>query len=245
MPGVDILAQLGTSQWITTDAAGLTKAAQRARFDVMGVASRRALSGDLGAGNAEVKALLDIAPQMRGWVVINPVYPERSAEELRKYAGGPKWLGAMIHPDMCGESLASGVTRETLVAYRRYTKPLLVHVPDETAVRALQALAGEFSNVRIIAMGGGGDDWQACALAAKTATNIFVEPFSGGTHRGKLEAVLATVGPNRVLFASNYPEHNPGGALGLLVDSKLTDSEKQAILTTNAMRLFGLNREPE
>src|SRR5687768_9886786 len=125
MPGVDILAQLGASQWMTTDASTLGKAAQRARFDVMGVASRRALGGDLAGGNAEVKALVDASPNMRGWVVINPVYPERSSEELRKYAGGGKWLGAMIHPEMCGESLASTTTREMLVAYRRYTKPLL------------------------------------------------------------------------------------------------------------------------
>lgn len=243
MPGVDILAHLGASEWKSTDAAELQRAAQRARFDATGVASRRALAGDLVEGNAETKALLAEAPQMRGWVVINPVYPERSSEELRKYASNAKWLGAMIHPGMTGESLASSATREMLNAYRRYTKPLLVHVSNEQAARELEALAMEFSTLKIIALGCGGDDWQACTHVAKRATNVFLEPFSGGPHRGKVEAILAALGPNRVLFASNYPLSNPGAALGLWFDAKLSDAEKQAILTTNAVRLFGLNRE--
>ena len=243
MPGVDVLAQIGTGQWTTTDAAKLQHAFQRARFDLMAVASRRALAGDLQAGNAEVKALVDAVPQMRGWAVINPVYPERSAEEMRKYVGSPKWLGAMIHPETSGESLASGATREVLNAYRRYTKPLLVHVANEEAVRALEELAREFNTLKFIAQSAAGDDWQACMYAAKRQVNLFLEPFSGGAHRGKLEAILQTLGPNRVVFASNYPDHNPGAALGLLMDSKISDGEKAAVLTTNAVRLFGLQRQ--
>jgi predicted TIM-barrel fold metal-dependent hydrolase len=80
---------------------------------------------------------------------------------------------------------------------------------------------------------------------AKRAVNVYLEPFSGGTHRGKLETILATIGPNRVLFGSGFPDRNPGAALGLLIDSKLSDQEKQAVLTTNAVRLFGLNRQAE
>ena len=245
MPGVDILAHLGAGEWRNTDAAELQRAAQRARFDAVGVASRRALSGDLAGGNAEVKALVAENALMRGWVVVNPVYPERSAEELRKYASSPKWFGAMVHPGMTGESLASAATRELLNAYRRYTKPLLVHVANEQAARELETLALEFNMLRIIALGCGGDDWQACAWVAKRATNVFLEPFSGGPHRGKLEAILAEIGHNRVVFAGNYPDSNPGAALGLWYDAKISEAEKQAVLTTNAMRLFGLNRQAE
>jgi len=244
MPGVDILMQLGVAEWTATDATKLQHAQQRARFDLVGVASRRALAGDIVGGNAELKMTLDVCPTLRGWVVINPLYPERSNEEMRRYVGNPKWLGAMLHPEMCGESLASGATREALNAYRRYTKPLLVHVKDEVAVRQLEDLAREFSTLKIVASGAGYEDWQACMWAAKRTVNIYLEPFSGGTHRGKLETILATIGPNRVLFASAYPDHNPGAALGLLVDAKLSDAEKQGVLTTNAVRLFNLRGQP-
>lgn len=247
MPGVDIHAQIGASRWIMSDAASLQHALQRARFDLMGVSSRRALAGEIAAGNAEVKALLDAAPQIRGWVVVNPAYPERSAEDLRRYVSGPSWLGAVLHPEQCGQSLAAEATKDWINTYRRYTKPLLVHVCNAQAVRDLEEVATEFNTIKFIAGGAGGDYWQDCMLAAKRVVNIFLEPFSGGAHRGKLEAMFATLGPNRILFASHYPEQNPGHALGMLVDAKISDGEKQAVLTTNAVRLFNLQRpaEPE
>jgi len=245
MPGIDTLTLLGAAPWIAADTAGLQAAAARARYDLVGVASRRALGGDLAGGNAETKSLLAASPAMRGWVVINPVYPERSSEEMRKYAGSPRWFGAYLHPQRCGESLASTATRELLNSFRRYTKPLLVDVPDEHSVLQLESLAAEFTGLKIVVAGGGGEGWQACLLAAKRHVNLFVEPFSGGAHQGKLEALVGTLGPHRVLFASHYPERNPGSALGLLLDSKLSEAEKQAILTGNAVRLFGLQRARE
>jgi predicted TIM-barrel fold metal-dependent hydrolase len=245
MPGVDIHSELGAGAWVTTDAGKLQGALQRARYDLMAVASRRALAGDIAAGNAEVKAVLDAFPQARGWVVINPAYPERSSEEMRRYLGSAKWLGAMLHPTLCGQSLISAATSEVLNAYRRYTKPLLIHVPDEPAVRELEAVAKEFNTLKFVAGGAGGEAWHSCLVAAKRTTNIFLEPFTGGQHRGKLEAILEVLGAHRVLFASGYPNLNPGAALGMLLDAKISDGDKQTILTASAIRLFGLTRTAE
>jgi predicted TIM-barrel fold metal-dependent hydrolase len=245
MPGVDILTQIGNVGWATVDAAGLQRALQRARYDLMGVASRRALAGDLSAGNAEVKAALDAVPQLRGWVTINPAFPDRSAEELRKYVSSAKWLGAVLNPGLSGQSLESSATREVLNAFRRFGKPVLIHIETDTDIRALEDLAQEFNTLKFIAGSAGGPHWQTCTLVAKRQTNIFVEPFSGGVHRGKLEAILQSLGPHRVVFASNFPQGNPGAALGLLLDARLSDGEKQSILTGSAVRLFGLQRSEE
>lgn len=242
MPGVDILGQLGASEWIVTDGARLQHAMQRARFDLLGVASRHALAGDLHDGNAEVKAVLDQNPAMRGWCVVNPTYPERSSEEMRRYLGSPKWLGAMLDPRKSGQRLNSATTREVLNAYRRYTKPILVHVPDEETLLDLEEIAPEFNTIKFIAQGAGGDAWQDCAITAKRFVNIFLEPFSGGSHRGKVELLVQLLGHHRILFGSSYPDHNPGAALGLLHDAKISSAEKESILTHNAAKLFGLTR---
>lgn len=245
MPGVDIHSELGAGAWVSADGTRLQHALQRARYDLMGVASRRALAGDIAAGNAEVKALLDTFAQGRGWVVVNPAYPERSSEEMRRYLNSAKWLGAMLHPGLCGQSLVSAASREVLNAYRRYTKPILVHTPDEPAVRELEEVAKEFSTLKFIAGAGGGDAWHSCLIAARRTTNIFLEPFTGGVHRGKIEAILEVLGAHRVLFASGYPNYNPGAALGMLLDAKINDADKQTILTTSSIRLFGLTRSAE
>ena len=245
MPGVDILAQFGAGEQVSTDAGALLRAMQRARFDMMGVASMRAQAGDLAAGNAETKAALEASPALRGWVVLNAASPESCAQELRKHCGSARWLGGMLDPARFGHRLTSISSREVVNSYRRYTKPLLVMTRDAQTVADLDALAAEIPTLKFVAMGAGGDAWQDCMFAAKRNVNIFVEPFSGGAHAGKLETILGVVGPHRVLFGSNYPEHNPGAALGLLLEAKISDAEKQAVLTTNAARLFGLTRSAE
>lgn len=245
MPGVDLLMQLGRSPWIDVTPERLDHAMQRARFDLAGVASVRALAGDIQGGNEETRALLEANPRARGWLVVNPTYIERSTEEMRRRLSSTRWLGALIHPGRCAEALSSASTRELLNAYRRFTKPVLVRVENSAEIRELEALAAEFNTIKFIAGGAGGDDWSDCMYAAKRVVNIFLEPLSGGTHRGKLETMTALLGPHRILFASNYPEFNPGASLGLLMDAKLTDGEKQAVLLGSAVRLFELNRTGE
>ncbi len=243
MPGVDLLAQLGAGAFLDLDATRLNHALQRARYDFMGVASRRAMEGDLAGGNAETKAVLDDAAQLRGWVVISPAYLEQSTELLRRLVGGGQWLGAYLDLSHKGASLVSPACRELINSYRRYGKPLMVPVHDETAVGQIEQLALEFNQMKLVAAGAGGDAWASAAYAAKRAVNLFLEPFSGGYHRGKLEAIQAIVGGHRLLFASNYPTGNPGAALGLLLDSGLPDAEKQAVFGGNAIRLFSLRNQ--
>ncbi len=242
MPGVDICARVGAGPWSSPDGARLQHALQRARFDLMGVVSTRAVAGDIVGGNAEIKDVVDAQPQMRGWAVVNPAYPELSSDQMRRYLGGAKWMGAYLPWALCPLGLNNDAVREVLNAYRRYTRPLLVEIPHTAAVHELRALAGEFNTIKFIAAGAGGDAWQECVLAARHDVNIFLEPCTGGAHQGKLEAIFATLGPNRVLFASGFPISNPGAALGLVMDAKLSDGEKQAVLMNNAVRLFNLRR---
>jgi predicted TIM-barrel fold metal-dependent hydrolase len=242
MPGVDILARLGTGEWISTDGQKLVHAMQRARFDLMAIASARALAGDTLAGNAETKAAVDVAPLLRGWCVINPASPERSSEEMRRYCSSPRWLGALLDPTRFNQRLTSTSTKEVINSYRRYAKPLMVLAPDAATIADLDTVAAEINTVKFIAVGAGGPAWTDGMVAAKRNTNLFLEPFTGGPHVGKIEALIETLGPHRVLFGSNYPVENPGAALGLLLESKISDAEKQSILANNAIKLFGLTR---
>ena len=94
-----------------------------------------------------------------------------------------------------------------------------------------------------VAGGAGGDFWQECGAMAKRQTNVMLEPFTGGCHRGKLEALVGVLGAHRIFFATGYPNANPGAALGLLADARISDGEKQGIFQRNAVRLFNLALE--
>src|SRR5204863_2609257 len=110
----------------------------------------------------------------------------------------------------------------------------------KAAVEGLEELARQIPTLKFIAAGAGGEAWQACGAMAKRCVNVLVEPFSGGCHRGKVEALVAQLGAHRILFATGFPNQNPGAALGLLSDAQLSDGEKQNIFQRNAARLFDL-----
>jgi len=240
LPGIDVNAELGEAVWARADKEGVLRVLQRARLDQMVLSSRRALAGDLVAGNAEVRGLVDEQAALYGWVVVNPTDLETSGQELRRHAGAAKIVGLRLDTRAMPGVLESEAAAELINGYRRYSKPALVTVCSARDVVALEQLARQVPTVKFIAAGAGGDAWQACASMAKRVVNVLLEPFSGGCQRGKLEGMVATVAAHRILFATGIPDQNPGAALGLLADAQITEGEKQSILTANARRLFGM-----
>jgi predicted TIM-barrel fold metal-dependent hydrolase len=240
MPGIDVSAELGEGAWTRADRDGVLRALQRARLQGMVLASRRALAGELEAGNQELRQAIEGQANLYGWVVVSPANVEGSAQELRRHAAAVNMLGLRLDTRAAIETVYSDATIEILNGYRRFTKPALVTVRDEADVHGLEELARQIPTLKFIASGAGGDAWQACGAMAKRVVNVLVEPFSGGCHSGKLDALAALLGFHRVLFATGYPNQNPGAALGLLAESQLTDGEKQGVLHRNATRLLGL-----
>jgi len=240
MPIIDIHAHLGGTAWFQADREGLLRAMQRAGIQQMAVSSRLAVASNFAEGNFKLKAALDGAPQLLGYVVVNPAYTEVSVQEMRRYLGARNFVGIKIHPRASGQPLDSAATRSLANSFRRYQKPLLAHVWGEADVRALEALAQECPTVKMIAAHAGGDAWASCLALAERQLNIRLEPFTGGAERDKLEEGIERIGAHRILFGTNFPVLNPGVALGMVADSRLSEADKNLILGGNAMKLFGL-----
>jgi predicted TIM-barrel fold metal-dependent hydrolase len=243
MPGIDVSAELGEGAWTRADRDGVLRTLQRARLQGMVLASRRALAGELAAGNQELRQAIEGQANLYGWVVVSPADVEGSAQELRRHAGASNILGLRLDTHSAIDKVHSDATLEILNGFRRFTKPALISVRDAADLAGLEELARQIPTLKFIASGAGGDAWQECGAMAKRVVNVLVEPFSGGCHSGKVDALAGRLGYHRILFATGYPNQNPGGALGLLAESKLSDGEKQGILHRNASRLFGLGGE--
>jgi uncharacterized protein len=242
MPIIDVHAHIGTGPWLIADRDAVLQAMQRARIDTALVSSRLAVASNFAEGNFKLKAMLEAAPQLFGYVVVNPTYVEQSIAEMRRYLGAPRFVGVKLHPDASGQPLDSAATREVVNAYRRYAKPLLVHVWGSAQVRALEALAAAAPTVKMIVAHGGGDAFAECLALATQCLNLFLEPFTGGADQGKIEEAVARIGAHRVLFGTNFPTLNPGVALGMLADARIPDTERAQILAGNAAKLFQLGR---
>ena len=222
----------------------LVAMAQRARLEMVVIGAQRALWEDVAAGNAETAEAVANQPLLRGWVVVTPTQSEASIADLRRYLARGQFLGAWLHA-RTADDLARDGTQEILGAYRRFARPLLVSCPDFATLQAVEAIARSIPQMKFVLRGAAGDDWAEAIVAAKRTVNLILEPFTGGYHRAKLEAMVATLGEHRIVFATGYPAGNPGAALGLLAEARLADTDKQAILTRNSQRLFGLGRARE
>jgi uncharacterized protein len=242
MPVIDVHGHLGTGPWLTADQEALLRAMQRARIDSAVVSSHLAVTSNFAEGNFKLKAALEGVPQLMGYVVINPVYVEQSVAEMKRYLAAPNFVGVKLHPDASGQPLDSAPTREVVNAFRRYSKPLLVHVWGTAQVRALEALAAEAPTVKMIIAHAGGEAFAECLALASRQLNLLLEPFTGGAQQGKIEEAVAKIGAHRVLFGTNFPRLNPGVALGMLADARISESERAQILGGNAARLFGIGQ---
>ena len=244
MPGIDLSAELGSRGWVAPDRDRLVAMAQRARLEMVVIGAQRALWEDVAAGNAETAEAVANQPLLRGWVVVTPTQSEASIADLRRYLARGQFLGAWLHA-RTADDLARDGTQEILGAYRRFARPLLVSCPDFATLQAVEAIARSIPQMKFVLRGAAGDDWAEAIVAAKRTVNLILEPFTGGYHRAKLEAMVAALGEHRIVFATGYPAGNPGAALGLLAEARLADTDKQAILTRNSQRLFGLGRARE
>src|SRR5437868_2032491 len=121
MPGTDVNAEFGEAAWSRADRDGLLHVLRRARLDQLFLSSRRALAGDLTAGNAEVRGLVDEQEARYGWVVVNPADLETSGQELRRHAGAAKIVGLRLDTRAMPEALEGEAAAELINGFRRYS----------------------------------------------------------------------------------------------------------------------------
>ena len=92
-----------TSGWnvVEPKAAVAELSASIAQYNMRAIitSSIRALSDDLTAGNEETAAFLDREPCARGLIVVNPLQPERSLDEIERWRMDPRFVGVKTIQD--------------------------------------------------------------------------------------------------------------------------------------------------
>ena len=76
----------------------------------------------------------------------------------------------------------------------------------------------------------------------KLSENYYLDVSGYGIFRhGMLRHAIDAFGAERILYGSDYPTCNPAMYIGgVLLDSLISDSEKELIFAKNAKRLLGL-----
>ena len=207
------------------------------------VSSGLAVTYDFRRGNRQLADLLETEERLRGYVVVNPHYPDESLQEAERYLGRSGFVGIKIHPVYVQSAINSSASLRLLERLARFSVPLLVHTfsgEPASDPRNLLDVAGRFPGTTFLMAHMAGPGWRQAIEVALEAPNVYLEICSGFADLDRLSGAVASVGAGRVVFGSDQTLHSPGFVLGLVYDSGFTEDQQRAILHDNAEKLFGL-----
>jgi uncharacterized protein len=205
------------------------------------VSSSLAIVYDFREGNRALAEAIQPHPELLGYVTINLNYAEEGIRELDAYAANPKFVGCKIHPNYSRQKIDSPAGRRVLGVLNELHRPLLLHTYSSALESPWNAVPVAKANphVPILMAHMGGDAWREGLLAAREAQNLYVDMCASWADVDKVAAAVEAIGPERVLFGSDFTLFDPAHTLGMVEEADLSDEARSLILHGNAERLFG------
>src|SRR6266853_2538210 len=200
---------------------------------------------DVEAGNTALLALWREHPDViRGYVTVNPNYTSHARAEIVR----------CLDAGMIGIKLAASRRADDLlldpigVLARERRVPVLQHIwqhrrrdwPGQEASDAVElcTLARRHPDVAfILAHIGGGGDWLHSLCAVADVPNVYVDLSGSGVDGGMLEACIASVGVNRLVWGSDITM-DTGWAKLRYLETLLSKDDIALVRWKNAARIF-------
>jgi len=205
---------------------------------------------DFREGNARLFEGIDGHDNLFGYCFINGNYIEESIDEMKRYLPMPNCKGIKYHPEYSGKRPddADVLPLFEMLA-REYGKPALIHswpygehgnATPNSHPRFLAALAERLPELQIVMGHMGGPEWREAIEIARPYPNLYLDTGSSYTYFDKVKAAVDVLGAERVLFGSGMTEGSVDMQLGVVLDSMISDEEKDVVLYEGAKGLFDL-----
>ncbi len=203
---------------------------------------------DPHAGNSMVFAAADGNPEVLGYVYVDPRYRQQALDEIDRFIGHPAMIGIklwiscpandpVIHPLV--EVAAEEGLAVLVHAWRRGTR---LSRGYQTLPCQVAELASCFPDVAFI-MAHVGGDWEQGAWEVADQKNVCVDTCGSINEAGMVETAVEALGARRVLYGSDAPGSGFLSNLGKIVSARITEEEKELVLSGNMDRLLqGLHR---
>jgi predicted TIM-barrel fold metal-dependent hydrolase len=214
------------------------------RFELDGVAliSGLGTTCDFSNGNRLLREVLDEEQGLMGYVTLNTAYVEESLQEQRMYMSKREFVGGILIGET-GKPINPKTASDIVNAQRRYGKPIAVIATNSEQVHSVRMLAEEFTQIKFLMLGMGGDDWRAAVDTAKKNLNVHLE-ISGSLDADKVTFAANSISARRLLFGSGLPNGDPSLYQGLVEDCEiLTTTDRKRIAIDNALALFQIHAE--
>jgi predicted TIM-barrel fold metal-dependent hydrolase len=253
---IDVHGHLGNINFApfwAADGAKLEVHAQNADVDIICISSARAIMYDTAAGNRELDETLRDFSRLRGYVTVNPMFPE-SLADLSLLEQNDKFIGVKVHPDYHGYDLDSSSAREFLDEAARQTRLMLFHVscmPGKSFARPESVLrfAEKHPQTTIIMAHMAGiyqnpaypyfPNFEGMELVRKyNLDNVLVDTahYLSYVYPGVMERMVELLGAGRVAYGTDVPLQGSLQMKFLIQTIRalpISDEEKDRILYKN------------
>jgi predicted TIM-barrel fold metal-dependent hydrolase len=205
----------------------------------MCVSSITAISSRLQEGNRELFEVIDKYPDtILGYVFYNARFEKESILEIEKYINHPNFIGVKIHPRDTGVGLLSNKYQKLWEYGQKYNFVILCHTWEnepENNPDIFFDILKKYSSLKIFIGHAGGtyNGYETCYRLVKEYPHVYID-LNGFLYSKKwIEQVVEETDINRLLFSTDQVFNDPRIALGRIVLSSLSDSQKIKILYDN------------
>ena len=185
--------------------------------------------------NDELLRAIEQAPgRAFGFVYLNPKHVEESIEEFdRCVTNGP-----MVGIKLWVATRCNDVRLDPIVAHAaRHKAPILQHIwqkatgnlPGESIPSDLAELAGRHPDATFLGAHLGGD-WEPGIRALRASRNVVAELSGFDPTAGVTEMAVRELGPERVVFGSDYGGRSLASQLAKVTGADISDVDKRLIL---------------
>lgn len=241
---VDAHVHIGKSTRLQIDIDGerLVRVADELGFDKICCTDLTALFYDMHEGNrilaAEIRRFPD---RILGYASLHSTrFGQEALDELDRCCNKYCFRGLKIYstPDM---SIAEPVAIPILEKCVELRFPVLAHATPQECEYLLAAVP----ECRLIMAHAGGQpfargDWNRAIMAAQRFPNLYLDTASSTIDTGFVEACVAALGPERIIFGTDTPLLDPWVQLAKIRQTRLTQPELDLIMGGNILRLMGV-----
>jgi hypothetical protein len=195
-------------------------------------------AADFIAGNREVARFVERHKgRFVGACVVNPMFIDEALKEIEacKREFGFVWVG-----ELCNYTVPYEYTVKEFELLVQQVVKLGLVLDVHTGLGEMEYIIRKFPQATIVFphMGDHGDIFQRIDLVARNA-NCYLDTSGAGQDRmGMLEYAIRTIGPDRVLFGSDFSINDPSTGIARVKHAFLSEEEKRKVFSANVERLL-------
>jgi uncharacterized protein len=201
-----------------------------------------------------LKLISDYPDVALGYLVYNPHQIEKSLDIINKNYGRNNIVGVKMHPEDHQCYITDARYKPLWEIAEKMNIPVLSHTWNPNVASKVQKyadavlfekIAAEHPALKIILGHAGAKDYYYFEvikmLKRCCSPNIYIDTAGDINYRGMLEHFVSEVGSKQILFGSDAPWIDPSLSVSYIMNSAISEEDRENIFFKNACRLFNLS----